>query len=152
MNRDNENWLVAQGHKAGRGRCRPRARFPGCICTTWHFSAFKGCWNSCHQATSSIKAALKIFESPTITSNWLFAALYIEGWHHEILLAVGDIFVFIQILFPWPVLFMTSLWMSLLVDHFWSPAWPVTVTSQVCLGLKGSLSQARHWGLSVLAP
>lgn len=81
-----------------------------------------------------LQSSLKIFESPTIASNWLLAVLYIEKWCHAFMLGVDDVFVFIQILFPWPVFFMTNR-MSFLKDHFWSIVWPVSVTSQVCLGL-----------------
>lgn len=146
MNRESEeNWLMAQGHKAGKGQMQAESQVSWLHLYTWHFSAFKECWNCQHQVKSSIKAASKIFRSPAITRNWLFAVLYIERWCKDFVLAVEDIFVLIQALFPWPVLFVTNR-ISLLKDHLWSTVWPLTVMSQIYLGLRGSHCPARLGG------
>lgn len=139
MNRENEEcWHVAQGHKTGRGRCRPRSRFPDSIGvrdTSLHSGG---------TVTPNIRLnhLSKQPQSPAITSNWPFAVLCIERWCHEFLLAVDDVFVVIQILFPWPALFMTN---RMSLEYYLASDSTITELSRpwrdhiLRLGLRGSV-------------
>lgn len=90
-----------------RGRYIPRARFPDpfVLCDTSR--AFKGTGTPTVKLNHPSKQPQNFWKS-NYCREWLLAVLCIEKWCHEFVLSADVVFVFIQILFLWPVFFMTN--------------------------------------------